>query len=600
MRLVRSPAAFVTCLAFGAVLLTGADAAAQSRPPALFTVPAAQADARPVVVNRHARRTRTLQARVAALDGASGTGNAVVLNLFDDVSFTARRTAIERRGSNNYTWQGRLDGDRDGRATLVVNGAVVMGTVFTHGHTYEIASTGNGLHEVRELDPASFPTDDPPLLAPDIPPGANQPAAVAPALDTTALIDVLVVWTPAARAAVGSSAAMQSLVALAVANANTAYANSHIAAQLRLVYSAEVSFTETAPDIAGDLGKLATNGDGALDTVQTLRNQYAADVVSLIGTGYTSGSGACGIGYLMTTVSTGFASSAFNVVDQACAAGNLSFAHEVGHNEGLHHDPANASGQGAYPYAFGYQDPGGLFRTVMSYGSSTRIPYFSNPNITYGGKPTGVANAQDNARALNNTAATVASFRTAVAPTCNYTVTPLSIPFAAAGGSSTVTVTTTPSCAWTVTNPSGWIATDTTSGTGTGSFSVSVGANGPSARSATLTVAGRSVTVSQPALACSYTVVPSSTVIAAAGGAIDVTVSTPSKACGWATSISGAWLSASLASSSGTGVVTITATANNGPQRSGTVTIAGHTVTLVEQAPAGLPAQPKGLRVVPQ
>ena len=324
-------------------------AAAQSRPPALFTVPAAQADARPLVVNRHARRTRTLQARVAALDGASGTGSAVVLNLFDDVSFTARRTAIERRGANNYTWQGRLDGDRDGRATLVVNGAVVMGTVFTHGHTYEIASTGNGLHEVRELDPASFPTDDPPLLAPDIPPGANQPAAVAPALDTTAPIDVLVVWTPAARAAVGSTAAMQSLVALAVANANTAYANSHIAAQLRLVYSGEVSFTETAANIAGDLGKLATNGDGALDTVQTLRNQYAADVVSLIGTGYTSGSSACGIGYLMTTVSTGFASSAFNVVDQACAAGNLSFAHEVGHNEGLAPRPSECKRAGCIP-----------------------------------------------------------------------------------------------------------------------------------------------------------------------------------------------------------------------------------------------------------
>jgi hypothetical protein len=46
--------------------------------------------------------------------------------------------------------------------------------------------------------------------------------------------------------------------------------------------------------------------------------------------------------------------------------------------------------------------------------------------------------------------------------------------------------------------------------------------------------------------------------------------------------------------------VTVTATANSGPQRSGTVTIASHTVTLVEQAPAGLPSQPSGLRFVPQ
>ena len=367
MRAARFAITLVGGLVLGATLLARPDeAAAQARPPALFTTPTAHADARPVAANRHARRARTLQARVSALDAPTGAGRAVLLNLFDDATFTARRTMLERRGPNNYTWHGRLDGDRDGLATLVVNGGVVMGTVFAHGHTFEIASTGNGLHEIRELDPASFPTDDPPLLEADVPPASDQPESGAAAFDTTAQIDVLVVWTPAARAAVGSTTAMQNLVTLAVANANTAYANSQIAAQLRLVYSGEVAFAETPANISGDLNKLSTSGDGALDTVQTLRNQYGADVVSLIGTGYTSGSGACGIGYLMTTVSTTFASAAFNVVDQACAAGNLSLAHEIGHNEGLHHDPANASGQGAYPYAFGYQDPGGLFRTVMS------------------------------------------------------------------------------------------------------------------------------------------------------------------------------------------------------------------------------------------
>ena len=599
MRVVRSAVTFLGCFAFGAVLVGRPEAvAAQSQPPTLFSVPPAQADARPLAVNRHARRARTLQARVSALDGATAS-SSVLLNLFDDAAFTARRTSIERRGTNNYTWHGRLAEDRDGQATFVVNGTVMMGTVFAHGRTFEIASTASGLHEIREIDPASFPTDDPPTPPADLPPAADS--ALPPVTpDATAQIDVLIVWTPAARVAVGSTTAMQNLATLAVANANTAYADSHIAAQLRLVYSGELSFTEATGNIAGDLTKLAGNGDGALDSVHTLRNQYGADVVSLIGTGYTEGSGACGIGYLMTTVSTSFASSAFNVVDQACAAGNLSLAHEIGHNEGLHHDPANASGQGAFPYAYGYQDPGGAFRTVMSYGMSTRIPYFSNPNILYGGKPTGVANTQDNARALNNTAATVAAFHAAAGPACSYSVTPLSLPLAAAGGSSTITVTTQSGCAWTLSNPTAWITTGTVSGTGTGSFSVSAAANGPAARSATLTVAGRSVAVSQAALACSYTVVPSSTVIAAAGGTIDITVTTPSTACGWATSIGGSWLTASVASSSGTGVVTVTAIANTGPQRSGTVTIASHTVTLVEQAPAGLPSPPTGLRFVPQ
>jgi hypothetical protein len=235
----------------------------------------------------------------------------------------------------------------------------------------------------------------------------------------------------------------------------------------------------------------------------------------------------------------------------------------------------------------------------MSYGMSTRIPNFSNPNVTYAGKPTGVANTQDNARALNNTAATVANFRTALGPTCSYAVTPLSLPLAGPGGSSTMTVTTAAGCAWTVTNPAGWITTGTENGTGTGSFTVSAGANGPSARSASLTVAGRAVTVSQPALACSYTVTAATTTVAASGGGVDITVNTPSSACGWTTSLSEAWLTTSTTSSSGSGTLTVMTAANIGPQRSGTVTIAGHTVTLVQQAPPGLPSQPGGLRFVP-
>jgi hypothetical protein len=80
----------------------------------------------------------------------------------------------------------------------------------------------------------------------------------------------------------------------------------------------------------------------------------------------------------MGTASTSFAPWAFNVVDQSCAAGYLSYAHEVGHNEGLQHDPANASVSPAYPYAYGYQDPSGAFRTVLAYGGAQRVPFFSN------------------------------------------------------------------------------------------------------------------------------------------------------------------------------------------------------------------------------
>lgn len=62
---------------------------------------------------------------------------------------------------------------------------------------------------------------------------------------------------------------------------------------------------------------------------------------------------------------------------------------------------------------------GERYRTVMAYdnefGEYTRIPYFSNPDVSYQGIPTGVLpgqpNEANNALTINNSASTVASFR---------------------------------------------------------------------------------------------------------------------------------------------------------------------------------------------
>ena len=179
-------------------------------------------------------------------------------------------------------------------------------------------------------------------------------------------------------------------------------------------------------------------------------------------------SGACGIGSLMSTVSTSFAGSAFNVVDRTCAVGNLSYVHEVGHNQGLHHDPANASSTPSYPYAYGYQDPSGIFRTVMSYGGAVRIAYMSSPNNVYNGVVTGTA-SQDNVRALNGNVATVAAFKSTgggstppPAPTCTYSVSTTSLSFAATGGSKSVSVTAPTGCNWSTANDAAatWVATE--------------------------------------------------------------------------------------------------------------------------------------------
>jgi hypothetical protein len=152
-----------------------------------------------------------------------------------------------------------------------------------------------------------------------------------------------------------------------------------------------------------------------------LRDQYAADLVSLIP---EDGGGFCGRGYVMRNPGPGFASSAFQVTARGCAVGNLSFAHEHGHNIGFEHDPANGTSplSASYPYSFGHF-VSGSYRTVMSYsnqcsGGCTRVAHHSNPDVLHNGVATGIAEERDKARSGDQTAPIVANFRQASVAEC--------------------------------------------------------------------------------------------------------------------------------------------------------------------------------------
>ncbi len=485
------------------VSLIPATALAQSGPhlvvPAGATAAAATSRRREVP----SKRLRTVRVNSAALESAT-----IELQLFDDMHATLHRVKVRRPSADSIVWVGQADSGA--QAVLTVVRGVLTGTVFADNRTFEIAIDTDGLYTVAELDPAAYPIDDPPFdgaqaQLPDAGLVDDARTSVAtsdsPAGTTPIQIDVMIVWTPSAEAAQGGATAMESLALNAVANANLVYSNSGVNAQLNMVYGGAVAYTENASSISTDLNALRSTSDGIIDHVHSLRNTYGADIVTLIGTGYTS-HGACGIGGLMSSVSTSFASSAFNVVDRTCAVGNLSYAHEVGHNQGLHHDPANASSTPSYPYAYGYQEPSGYFRTVLAYGGAQRVPHLSSPSIFYNGLVTGTA-GQDNARALGANVSTVAAFRsvggpTEVPPACTYAVSGTSLSFAAAGGTQTVNVTAPAGCMWN-TAATGWVSLSAASGTANGSVQVTAAANTGSARSTTVTIAGTAVAISQGA-----------------------------------------------------------------------------------------------------
>ena len=368
----------------------------------------------------------------------------LTLNLFPDVVLTAERESAQTTRDGRVIWIGRVPGEQDSRVSLVAGGGVLVGNITLPRGMYQIRLAGQDAHVIYEIDPAFTPPPEIESSAFDVPPDPAAPPVLPLAPSTVPVgIDVMVVWSPAARTAAGGTTAMQNLVNLAVAETNTAYNNSLINQQLTLVHATEVTYTEAG--FSTDLTRLTNQSDGFIDQVHTLRNQYGADEVALI----INDASSCGLAWLMTTPAASFESNAFSVTHWDCATGYYSFGHELAHNMGSTHDRPNAGGSGSYSYSYGYQDlsPTDSFRTVMGYaagcpGACPRIQYFSNPDVNYHGRPTGIdesaPNSANNALSLNNTAPIVAAWRSSVGPS------PTSTPTRTPTATNTPTPTVTP------------------------------------------------------------------------------------------------------------------------------------------------------------
>lgn len=325
-----------------------------------------------------------------------------------------------------FVISGIIPAESFGEVTLSLFEGTLWGSVVTQDAIYRVRGIDANLAVIEQLDPAIF-KDEIWLEVPD----EISTADLDKPLDDNGVrlagdddgtrIDLLVAYTSTARTSVGgTTTAMNAFINTMIAETNQGYANSQVTQRVNLVHAVEVAYNESGFEWHTALNRLQNGTDGYMDDAVTLRNTYAADEVMLL----VGNTASCGIAWLMTSPSTSFENWAFSVVSTNCAVGYYSAGHEMGHNMGLHHDIANATGsQGAYPYSYGYQHPNQLFRTIMAYncpnGGCPRLNYYSNPNVylNYGGvmHATGTANA-NNALTLNNTAIYVANFRDGVAP----------------------------------------------------------------------------------------------------------------------------------------------------------------------------------------
>jgi hypothetical protein len=184
---------------------------------------------------------------------------------------------------------------------------------------------------------------------------------------------------------------------------------------------------------------------------------------------------------------------------------------------------------------------------------------------------------------------------------CGYSVTPATVTIGGTGVSSSALVSTTAGCSWSASSDVPWITMPTgSSGTGTAWQGFTVEANPTTTpRTGTLTVAGRTVAVTQGAAACTFSVTPTAVNISKDGGTTTISVQTGS-GCSWSVQNSLNWLTATPGSGTDSGTVTLQIAPNTGTfPRAGGFVVAGTFVVVNQSTVSSGLSAPANVRAVP-
>ena len=413
-------------------------------------------------VQRSAETFHAVDLSEAHALNAAAKGKSIELPLPSGGTMHINYVRHEESLDGNWSWIGRTADGLD--AVITFGEKAVFGRISQHGTEALRVTTLGGRPWLVETDPSKLhdgnllrDQNDSDMMIPQHVAAAvvakkraaaGKITAGAEAASAADTVDVALGYTNGLVTKYGGVSQATTRLTNLIAITNVGYQNSLITPRVRLVRTVQVSYTDTNSNelaLEALTGQTCTTSGCTAITVpaelvplRNARDQYGADLVSLVRPFLAPQHNGCGIAWLLgggaITIDNTDAPFGYSVVSDGsdddetdgrnyfCREETL--AHELGHNMGQQHNVEDSGGDsGTHSYSYGYREATtNGFYTVMAYrlanSGQSSINHFGNPSISFAGRPTGTATA-DNARSMNISMPIVAQFRSTVVPFTN-------------------------------------------------------------------------------------------------------------------------------------------------------------------------------------